>query len=95
MISVIVSCQLQVQVTHRVAWRRNTDAGGRCTQATIDAQTLLQGEGQLSRTCRSGCINGTIEDFSYYCTDFSVTDNWSAGERTYKYNFTGPSLEAV
>ena len=83
---------LQVQVIHRIAWRRDRSEGGRCTQATIDAQTLLPSGGQLA--CQSGC-SGTIGNFSYYCTDFSVTDNWSAGERTYTYNFTGPSFEAV
>jgi hypothetical protein len=83
---------LQVQITHRIAWRRDSGAG-RCTQATVEAQTLLSGEGRL--TCQSGC-SGTIGDFSYYCTDVSVTDNWSAGERTYMYsNFTGPSFEAT
>ena len=82
----------QVQITHRIAWKRSSSEGGTCTQATIDTQTLLLSGGQL--TCQSGC-SGNIGDLSYYCTDFSVTDNWSAGERTYTYNFTEPSFEAV
>ena len=40
--------------------------------------------------CRSGC-SGTVGSMSYLCTDFSVTDNWSAGERTYEHDF-GSSL---
>ena len=83
---------VQVQLTHRIAWRRNTGAGGTCSRTTIDAQTLLQSGGpQL--TCQSGC-SGNTGDFSYYCTDFSITDNWSAGERTYVYNFTETFFEA-
>ena len=81
-----------MQITHRIAWRRDTSQGGTCTQTTIDAQTLLPSGGRL--TCQSGC-SGTVGHFSYYCTDFSVTDNWSTGERTYMYNFTGSSFEAA
>jgi hypothetical protein len=84
---------LQVQITHRIAWRRDSPIGRRCTQTAIDAQSLQSDEGHLA--CQSGC-SGTIGDFSYYCTDFSVADNWSAGERTYMYsNFTGPFFEAA
>ena len=80
----------QVEVTHRIVWKRSSTEGN-CAQATIDAQTLLPSGGPL--TCQSGC-SGSIGDFSYYCTDFSVADNWSAGERTYTYNFTESSFEA-
>ena len=83
----------QVQITHRVAWKRDSSQGGTCTQATIDAQnTLLGGNYQL--TCQSGC-SGNIGNLSYYCTGFSVTDNWSSGERTHTYNFAELSFEAV
>ena len=81
-----------MQIIHRIAWKRTSGEGGTCTQATVDAQTLFTYGGRL--TCQSGC-SGNIGNFSYYCTDFSVIDNWSAGERTYTYNFTGPSFEAV
>ena len=82
----------QVEITHRIAWVRTSRDGGTCTQATVNAQTLLLSGGLL--TCQSGCT-GRIGNFSYYCTDFSVTDNWSAGERTYTYNFTESSFEAT
>ena len=93
LVSVTISLIIlfQVQITHRIAWRRNRAEGGSCTLATIDAQTLLPSGGYL--TCQRGC-SGNIGNFSYYCTDFSVTDNWSAGERTYTYTFSGPSFEA-
>ena len=83
---------LQVQITHRIAWRRDSSAGRGCTQAAIDAQTLLSSSHNL--ICQSGC-SGNVGNFSYHCTDFSVTDNWSAGERTYTYNFVELSFEAA
>ena len=85
------SFSFQVQLTHRITWKRDSSAGGMCTQAIVNAQTLLSGEGQLR--CQSGC-SGNIAGLSYYCTDFSETDNWSAGERRYVYYFTEPSFEA-
>lgn len=67
-----------------MAWRRDrSDTGGYCGQSTIDRQLLLAtGSGNLE--CREGCT-GTIGSMSYYCTDYSVTENWAAGERTYTY----------
>ena len=84
-----------MQITHRIAWKRDSSEGGMCTQATVDAQsTLLGGNSIYQLACQRGC-SGNIANFSYYCTDFSIIDNWSAGERTYTYNFTEPSFEAV
>ena len=42
----------QVEITHRIVWKRSSTEGN-CAQATIDAQTLLPSGGQL--TCQSGC----------------------------------------
>ena len=82
---------MQIEITHRIAWRRSSGEGGSCTQATIDARTLL---GYGSLTCRSGC-SGTVGTMQYYCTDFSVTEDSSAGERSYTYNAAGlTSFEA-
>ena len=79
---------LQIEITHRIAWRRSNYY---CTQATIDAQQLL-GAGSL--VCQSGC-SGTVGSMQYYCTDFSTTENWSAGQRSYIYNAAGvTSFEA-
>ena len=77
----------QVEITHRIAWRRNrADTGGYCSQATIDSRTLLGSGNTLTLNCRVGCT-GQVGYMSYYCTDFSITENWSAGQRTYIYNF--------
>ena len=80
-------------MTHRIAWRRSAGDSFSCTQAKIDAQTLL-GSGSGSLVCRSGC-SGTVGSMQYYCTDFSTTEDWSAGQRSYLYNATGvTSFEA-
>ena len=63
-----------------MAWRRDrSDTGGYCGQSTIDSQVLLATRsGNLE--CREGCT-GTIGSMSYYCTDYSLIENWAAGER--------------
>ena len=59
--------------------------GGNCSQNTVDNRVLI-GTGTLS--CEAGC-NGSVGSMNYYCTDFSISDNWSTGERTYIYNASG------
>ena len=79
---------MQVQITHRLAWRSLTllKIGQlTCTQADIEAGTIL-GEARHSLECQSGCT-GSIGDTTSHCTDFSVIGDWSAGERTYIYSF--------
>ena len=77
-----------MEITHRVAWRRDTTEGGMCNQTSIDASATLLGGGSAHLECRSGC-SGNIGNMSYFCTDFSEIDNWSAGERTYiTYKFS-------
>ena len=71
-------------ITHRIAWRRNSAEGGNCNAHTTAAGTLLGG-GTLD--CRSGC-EGNIGSLQYQCTDFSVTDNWSAGQGSNEINLT-------
>ena len=76
---------LQIEITHRIAWRRSSGAGGSCSQSTIDNRVLIGG-GTLQ--CQDGC-SGSVGSMSYYCTDFSTLEDWSAGERTYIYNTSG------
>ena len=77
-------------MTFRIAWRRNS-GGNYCDQSIISRRTLL-GYGDL--TCRSGC-SGSIGSLTYYCTDYSVSENWSAGTKTYTYNAgSGTNIEA-
>ena len=81
---------LQIEMTHRIAWRRSSFSNI-CTQSTIDNRVLYAG-GTLY--CRSGC-SGSVGSMSFYCTDFSTSEDWSAGERSYIYNAQGlTSFEA-
>ena len=77
---IIVCTNTQIEITHRIAWRRNSIQGGTCTDNTIESEELL-GSGEL--VCRQGC-SGTVGSMRYFCTDFSSTDNWSMGEMTYE-----------
>ena len=72
---------LKVRITHRFAVMR----GSSCNEATVDGETLRTLIGG-SFLCQTGC-SGMVGDTLVYCTDFSVTDNWSAGERAYTYTF--------
>ena len=90
-ITTLINSFLQIEISHRIAWRRSSSTGGSCSQSTIDSRTLIGG-GTLS--CRSGC-SGSVGSMSYYCTDFSTSEDWSAGERSYIYNAHGiTSFEA-
>ena len=82
---------LQIEITHRVAWRASRHQFY-CDQTTISSQALLPGEGNL--VCQSGCSE-TVGNMSFYCTDFSTSEDWTTGGRTYTYNATGiTSFEA-
>ena len=76
---------LQIEITHRVAWRASR-IGNYCDQTTISSQDLLASGGYL--VCESGCSE-IMGNMSYYCTDFSISEDWTTGERTYTYNATG------
>jgi len=69
-----------VEISYRISWRRSSGAGGSCSTTG----SLLSGQGNL--VCQYGC-SGTITPMSYYCTDFSISEDWSFGERTIVYNF--------
>ena len=79
---------VQIEISFRIGWRRGTAF---CNQSTIDSQALI-GVGSLS--CTSGC-NGTLGDMSFYCTDYSETEDWTAGGRTYQTTISTPEFEAT
>ncbi len=77
---------LQVEISYHISWRRNyIFADVNCDDAAINQGRLVSGQGDL--TCQSGC-SGTITSMSFICTDFSVEENWSFGERRLEYNFS-------
>lgn len=73
---------LQLEITHRMAWRRTSSSNTACNTADIGTIRLF-GSGSL--TCRSGC-SGTVGSLEFYCTDFDVVEDWVTGDRTYIYN---------
>lgn len=70
---------MQVEFTHRLAWR---DASI-CSADALREGTPL-GEGNL--VCRSGC-SGTIGSTQIQCTDFSVDQDWYAGQASNTFPF--------
>ena len=82
---------VQIEISFRIAWRRSFDDNLFCNQSTIDSQALI-GTGSLS--CTSGCV-GTLGYMSFYCTDFSEVEDWTAGGRTYQTTIFTPEFEAM
>lgn len=46
---------------------------------------LMNGEGTLS--CYNGCTGNIVSPMSYICTDYSIDENWSTGQRVVEYSF--------
>ena len=78
---------LKIEVRHRIAWRRSFNSRLYCDQSTIMNQYLLGSSSEYLR-CRVGC-SGSFSDMQYYCIDYSASEDWSAGERSYRVNMAG------
>lgn len=74
---------LQIEITHRISYSRTYG----CDDTQIAMRSLLGGPSDYL-TCTLGCV-GNVGTMQFYCTDFSVEDNWSVGERSYSYSTTG------
>ncbi|KAK7073546.1 hypothetical protein SK128_016753 [Halocaridina rubra] len=74
----------EMEIYFRVSWRRSSWEGGNCDQTTIDSGTLLS-SGSID--CIAGCT-GSVMSAQYYCTDFSISDDWSFGERREVFTFS-------
>ncbi|CAC5424636.1 unnamed protein product [Mytilus coruscus] len=79
----------QIEINYRVAFRRSASSH-MCDETTIDNGTINSGEGTLQ--CLKGCI-GSITTMSYYCTDFSDTEEWTTGTNSIKYNPSAASSD--
>ena len=75
---------LQVEISYRISWRRSRRAHS-CDSSTVASGHLISGEGSL--TCQYGC-SGAITPMSYICTDFSIAEDWTFGERILTYDFS-------
>ena len=83
---------MQIEIFYHISWRRDVGAAYYCDSSTVSSGTLVSGEGSL--TCQYGC-SGTITAMSYTCTDFSIEENWSFGERRYTHDFTASNSDII
>ena len=75
-----------MEISFHISWRRSFHSEAYCDQTVIDSGQLIGVEGEL--VCDEGC-SGLISDLSFRCTDFSSEEDWSFGENSILYNFTG------
>ena len=85
----------QIVLTHHISWTRTSNEGGDCDETVVMDRGLLGHEYNDGLDCSLACedVYDTecscpedsvrIGDLSYYCTDYSIEDNWAAGERSY------------
>ena len=74
---------MQIVVTHRIAWRRGWFF---CNASTVSAGTLIGQAGSFA--CTVGC-SGDLGSVQFQCTDFSVDEDWSAGQGTNEVTLSG------
>ena len=70
-----------------MSYRRTHFTGGRCNSNTVASGQLLPAIFEGNLECQYGC-SGSISSMAYYCTDFSISENWAFGERRVTYDFT-------
>ena len=68
---------LTIDVTQRYGWRRSYGRNTHCDASTIGSRQIIGDVGYLR--CRVGCP-GSLS-VGIFCTDFSVTGDWTVGER--------------
>ena len=78
---------LQMEIFFHMSYRRTHDTGGRCNSNTVSRARLLPARYEGNLECHNGC-SGSISTMAYYCTDFSVSEDWAFGERRVTYDFT-------
>ena len=71
-----------MEVFFHISWTRTYVF---CNQSVIDSGILIGLTDALK--CQRGCSESTISDVTFMCTDFSIEDDWSFGERQFTYTF--------
>ena len=77
---------MQIMVIHRIAWRETFSSATSCDASTVSAGSLIGPSGSFA--CRVGC-SGSLGSVRYQCTDFSVSEDWSAGEGSNEIDLSG------
>ena len=70
-----------------MSYRRTHFTGGNCNSRTVADGRLLPAIFEGNLECQYGC-SGSVSSMAYYCTDFSIRENWAFGERRVTYDFT-------
>ncbi|XP_035679046.1 uncharacterized protein LOC118417560 [Branchiostoma floridae] len=78
-----------VHFSFRIAWRRSS-SNSDCTQNSIVDGTL-HGADENWSTQQEGALSST----RYYCTDFSVSEDWATGGNTFDYVFNDATPRIV
>ncbi|XP_066288985.1 integrin beta-like protein C isoform X2 [Branchiostoma lanceolatum] len=81
-----------VNFAFRIAWRL-TSSDNECTQQRI-TDGVLHGS-TYSEDYWSTDEDGDLSTTQYYCTDFSVDENWATGGNTFSYTFNDNSIREV
>ena len=80
-----ILCMLQIMITHRIAWRRSWSGTTECEESDKDTTTLFYASSGENLNCAVGC-SGVVGAMTFFCTDFSLFEDWVTGERSYIYN---------
>ena len=77
-----------MEVSFHISWSWGSAF---CNQSVIDSGILIGVPDALS--CQRGCSESTIANVTFMCTDFSIEEDWSIGERQFTYTFNeGPDI---
>lgn len=76
---------LQIMINHRIAWRRSWSPTTECEESHKDTTILFYASAGENLYCDVGC-SGVVGEMSFFCTDFSLFEDWVTGERSYIYN---------
>ena len=83
-----------MEVFFHMSYRRTHFTGGNCDSNTVASGRLLRAFFEGNLECQYGC-SGSVSSMAYYCTDFSITEDWAFGERCVTYDFTASINETV
>ena len=78
---------LQIMITHRIAWRRSWSETTECEESHKNTTTPFYASPGENLYCVEGC-SGVVGEMTFFCTDFSILEDWVTGERSYIYNIS-------
>ena len=72
-----------MEVFFHISYRR--DYRAICDQSVIESGNLIGQSGDID--CLHGCSESPIANVTFMCTDYSIEEDWSFGERRFIYRF--------